>query len=101
MSRLPTLLTAALGSLLIGCSGESLPPTPADQPIHLASHNFTAPVTQGDSLALVLDVARHLALSLGDEQTRSELARALKRTTVSEGKLHLQRFLGRGRALQT
>ncbi len=93
MSRSSTLLLAALATALVGCSGEAPPPTQPDPTAWLKTHSFTAPVTQNDSLTLVLDVAKHLALSLADGQVRSELVAALKRTKVHEGKVHLQRFV--------
>jgi hypothetical protein len=91
MSRSSRLIAAALATALVGCSGEALPPTTPE--LSAKPHTFTTPVTQSDSLTLVLDVAKHLALSLADEKVRFDLAAALKRTTVREGKVHLQRFL--------
>lgn len=90
----PRSLSAALAVMLVACSDEVIPSTPLDPASSHVSQTYTAPVTQRDSLALVLAVAKHLALGLADSSARYELARTLKRSTVREGKIHLQRFVG-------
>lgn len=91
MSRVTMLVAITLIVSLVGCSQSEFPPT--RQGVVPSHYLTTTPKTQSDSVALVHHVARHLALSLADSRVRSQLRTALARTTVREGKLHLQRFL--------
>jgi hypothetical protein len=56
--------------------------------------------SQADSIAVVRGLARALAIGLKDEKLRSQFNQALKRSTVREGKLLMQKFVrARGASL--
>jgi hypothetical protein len=74
------------------CAEEQIAPNPRAE---LADIQASVAVmqTRADSAAVLQAAARTLAVALGEADIRDQLKAALGRSSVREGKLHLQRFL--------
>jgi hypothetical protein len=79
-------LVVALG--MAGCRNDAPTEVPA-----VTGTSLKVGSLRSDSLALMRTVAHGLALALADPEVRAGLRTAFRRSTVREGKLHLQRFL--------
>ncbi len=72
----------------------------ADGTVSPLSVQVVGPLNRADSIGVVRQIARALAIALADSALRLEFADAMSRSSANEGKIHLQRFLqGSGRSL--
>lgn len=90
MSRRIRLIALAAAGLVAGCADRTNPEPTAESPLPPETAAHVSPAPAG---AAREQLARRLALALGDAGFRARLKRDLDRSPVREGKLHFQRYL--------
>lgn len=90
MSRRIRLIALAAAGLVAGCAERSTPAPTAESP---APPETVVRLPSAPADAAREQLARRLALALGDPGFRGRLKRDLDRSPVREGKLHFQRYL--------
>jgi len=98
MGRVVPLIAIAATILTISCGDDQVAPSNRLAPNKdiapaLMLSGAVAPATRRDSIALVNAIARAVAVSFQDSLLRNTFSEAFRRSSVREGKLHLQLYL--------